>query len=30
MEEKIFVKTFSSGKIPTQEFESEDMQRKNS
>ncbi len=30
MEEKTFVKTFSSGEIPPQEFESEKMQRKNS
>lgn len=30
MEEKTFVKTFASGEIPPQEFESEDMQRKNS
>lgn len=30
MEEKIFVKTFSSRKIPPQEFDSENMQRKNS
>lgn len=30
MEEKTFVKTFASGEIPPQEFESEKMQRKNS